>query len=75
MLRFLRLKRQPYIVSCFFFFFTLLKILPQYDIIYARDFHTVIIALLPRLIFRKKLVFEINGIANEEQKLKERFMF
>jgi glycosyltransferase involved in cell wall biosynthesis len=28
------------------------------------------IALLPRLIFRKKLVFEINGLASEEQKLK-----
>jgi glycosyltransferase involved in cell wall biosynthesis len=51
-------------------FLYLLKILPQYDIIYARDFHTVIIALLPRIIFKKKLVFEINGIAHEEQKLK-----
>jgi len=47
-----------------------LKILPHHDIIYARDYHTVMIALFPRLIFKKKLVLEINGIANEEQRLK-----
>jgi glycosyltransferase involved in cell wall biosynthesis len=47
-----------------------LWILPQYDIIYARDYHTVIAALFPRLLFKKNLVFEINGIANEEQRLK-----
>jgi len=70
MLRLFRLKKQPYIVSSIFLFIYLLKILPQYDIIYARDYHTVMIALFPRLIFKKKLVFEINGIANEEQRLK-----
>jgi glycosyltransferase involved in cell wall biosynthesis len=70
LLRFLRLKRQPYWVSSIFLFLHLLKILHQYDIIYARDFHTVIIALFPRLIFKKKLIFEVNGIANEEQGLK-----
>ena len=71
MLRLFRLKKQPYIVSLVFLFLYLLRILPQYDIIYARDYHTVIIALFPRLIFKKKLVFEINGIANEEQKLEK----
>ena len=70
MLRLFRLKKQPYIVSLIFLFLYLLRILPQYDIIYARDYHTVMIALFPRLIFKKKLVFEINGIANEEQRLK-----
>jgi glycosyltransferase involved in cell wall biosynthesis len=74
-LRLLRVKKQPYIASLVFLFLYLLRILRQYDIIYARDFHTVIIALLPRLIFRKKLVFEINGIANEERRLKRDSLF
>jgi hypothetical protein len=39
-------------------------------VIYARDYHTALIALLPRLIFKKKLIFEINGLASEEQLLK-----
>jgi len=69
-LRLLGLKKQPHIVSLVFLFFYLLKILPQYDIIYARDYHTVIAALFPRLLFKKKLIFEINGIAHEEQSLK-----
>ena len=71
MLRLLMLKRQPHIASLLFLLLYLIKILPQYDIIYARDFHAVIIAQLPRLVFRKKLVFEINGIANEEWRLKK----
>ena len=75
LLRLFRLKKQPYLFSLIFLFLYLIKILPQYDIIYARDFHTAIIALLPRLIFRKKLVFEINGIANEEQRLKGDSLF
>jgi len=68
--RFLGIKRQPYIISSVILFIYLLKVLPKYDIIFARDYHTVIIALLPRIIFKKKLIFEINGLANEEQKLK-----
>jgi len=70
LLKFFKLKKQPYLISSIFLFFYLFKILPRYDIIYARDYHTVIIALIPRIIFKKKLVFEINGLANEEQKLK-----
>jgi glycosyltransferase involved in cell wall biosynthesis len=70
MLRLLMLKRQPHIASLLFLLIYLIRILPQYDIIYAREFHGVIVALLPRLIFGKKLVFEINGIANEERRLK-----
>ncbi len=69
-LRSLRLKRQPHIASLLFLFGCLIKILPQYDMIYAREFHAVIIAQLARLFFRKKLVFEMNGIASEEWRLK-----
>ena len=68
--RFLGLKRQPYFISSIFLFLHLLKILPGYDIIYVREYHTVTTALFPRFIFGKKLVFEVNGLANEEQKLK-----
>src|SRR4030043_2461173 len=56
--------------SSLFLLISLFAKLPRYDVIYARDYHTVMIALLPRLIFKKKLVFEINGLANEEQRLK-----
>ena len=70
MLRLFRLKKQPLIISSIILFLYLFRNLPQYDTIHARDYHTVIIALLPRLIFRKKLLFEINGIAHEEQSLK-----
>jgi glycosyltransferase involved in cell wall biosynthesis len=70
MLRLLMLKRQPHIASLLFLLLYLIKVLPQYDIIYAREFNAVIVAQLPRLIFRKKLIFEINGIANEEWMLK-----
>jgi len=71
----LRLKRQPYIFSSVLLFCYLLKILPLYDLIYARDFHTVLIALFPRLLFRKKLIYEINGIAHEEQALKGKSIY
>jgi glycosyltransferase involved in cell wall biosynthesis len=63
-------RRQPYFISSVLLFFYLIKVLPRYDILYARDYHTVLIALIPRIIFNKRLVFEINGIANEEWKLK-----
>lgn len=74
-LRFLGIKRQPYLISLFFLFLYLILHLPTYDVIYARDFHTVIVALLPRLVLRKRLVFEMNGIANEEEKLKGQSVF
>lgn len=68
--KFLGFKKQPHIISSVFLLIYLLKTLSRYDVIYARDYHTVIIALFPRIIFKKKLVFEINGVANEEQRLK-----
>lgn len=73
--KYLRRKGTSYLISSVFLFLTLLRILRQYDIIYARDFHTVIIALIPRLVFKKKLVFEINGLASEEQGLKRQSLF
>ena len=72
LLKLFRFKKQPYIISSIFLFIYLLRTLSRYDIIYARDYHTVIAAYFPRVLFKKKLVFEINGIANEEQKLKSR---
>ncbi|MBM4306643.1 MAG: glycosyltransferase family 4 protein [Deltaproteobacteria bacterium] len=62
-------------LSSFFLWFSIFRKLPQYDVIYARDYHVAIIALLPRLLFSKRLVCEINGLANEEQKLKSRSIF
>ena len=70
LLNFINFIKKSYFISSLLLFLHLFKIIRHYDIIYARDFHTVIIALIPRLIFKKKLVFEINGIANEEQRLK-----
>lgn len=70
LLKLLGLKKQPYIISSFFLFLYLLIVLPRYDIIYARDYHTAIIAYLPRILFKKRLVYEINGLASEEEKLK-----
>jgi glycosyltransferase involved in cell wall biosynthesis len=75
LLRLFKLKKQPYFISSIFLFLYLIKILPEYDVIYGREFHTVIIALLPRLIFGRKLVFEVNGIANEERRLKSDSLF
>jgi len=68
--KFLSPKKKAYVVSSILLFLALIRIVRKYDIIYARDFHAVIIAFLPRLMFGRKLVFEINGLANEEQKLK-----
>ena len=68
--KFLSPPKKSYVVSSILLFLTLIETLRKYDVIYARDFHTVIVALLPRLMFRRKLVFEINGLANEEQQLR-----
>jgi glycosyltransferase involved in cell wall biosynthesis len=70
LLRLFKLTKQPHFVSTIVLFIYLLKILPKYDVLYGREYHITMTALLPRLIFQKKLVFEINGIAHEEQRLK-----
>lgn len=61
--------RHSMMVSLFFLLFYLLRKASSYDVIYARDYHTAVFAIIPCLIFRKKIVYEINGIASEEQKL------
>jgi glycosyltransferase involved in cell wall biosynthesis len=40
--------------------------LSAYDIVYARDYHVAVVCLLPAMLFRKRLVYEINGLASEE---------
>jgi starch synthase len=75
LLKFFELKKQPYLISSIFLFFYLFKTLPRYDMIYARDYHTTIIAFLPRILFNKKLVFEMNGFASEEEGLKGNSFF
>jgi glycosyltransferase involved in cell wall biosynthesis len=70
LLKLFNFKKQPHIVSAMVLFIYLLKILRKYDLIYSREYYVSIAALLPRLIFKRKLVFEMNGIANEEQRLK-----
>jgi glycosyltransferase involved in cell wall biosynthesis len=67
----LRLKQKSYFISAVALFLYLFKAIPQSDVIYAREFYAVLIALLPRFLFKRKLVFEINGLANEEQKLRD----
>jgi len=68
--RFSGTRNQPHLISAVFLFIYLPRVLHKYDVIYARDYHTVILALLSRIIFKKKLVFEINGLASEEQRLR-----
>ncbi len=70
-LRLIKLNNQPYIISSFFLLIYLIRILPRYDIIYAGEYNAVIIAYLRRHLYQKKVIFEINGLANEEQKLKD----
>jgi glycosyltransferase involved in cell wall biosynthesis len=60
-----------YFVSGFLLLFRLFKIIDRYDLVYARDYHATVLAYLPCLLFQKKLIFEINGLANEEQRLKK----
>jgi len=74
-LKFFRLKKQPHLISSIFLFLYLLKMLRGYDIIYARDSHTAVIAFLPRILFNKKLILEMNGFASEEEGLKGNFFF
>jgi glycosyltransferase involved in cell wall biosynthesis len=64
------LKRKSYFISSVLLFLYLLKALPRSEVIYAREFYAVLAVLLPHFLFKKKLVFEINGLASEEQKLK-----
>ena len=74
-LKFLGPTRKLYFISAVWLFIYLFKVLSQYDVIYVREFYASVIALLPRLLYHKKIIYEINGLANEEQKLKSRSIF
>ncbi len=56
-------------VSLFFLLFYLFRKVSNYDIIYARDYHAATMAIFPRVLFKKRIVYEINGLASEEHKL------
>lgn len=51
------------------FFFAHLY-LHSHDVAYARDYHVALICTLPKLLLRRKLVYEINGLASEEWSMK-----
>jgi glycosyltransferase involved in cell wall biosynthesis len=70
-IRFLGLKKKSYFISLVSLFLHLLRVLPRSDVIYAREYYAVLVALLPRLLFKRKLIFEMNGLASEEQKLRD----
>ncbi len=70
LIKFLGLKKKSYFISLVALFLYLFKVIPRFEVIYAREFYVVLVALLPRLLFKRKLVFEINGLASEEQKLR-----
>jgi alpha-maltose-1-phosphate synthase len=52
--------------------FYLLRNLSRYDVIYARDYHAALLSYPPSVLFRKKLVWEINGLAPEERRMRGR---
>jgi glycosyltransferase involved in cell wall biosynthesis len=58
--------RHSMFLALFTLLFSLMRKMPKYDVVYARDYHAAAIALLPALVYRKKVVFEINGLASEE---------
>jgi len=49
--------------------------LPSHAVIYARDYHVAVMCLLPKLALRKRLVYEINGLASEEWLMKGNTIF
>jgi glycosyltransferase involved in cell wall biosynthesis len=62
-------KRHSMLVSLFSLLFYLFRKVSSYDVIYVRDYHAAAIALFQRVFYKKRIVFEINGLANEEQRL------
>lgn len=42
----------------------------SHDLVYARDYHVALACTLARTIFRKPLIYEINGIPSEEWLMK-----
>jgi glycosyltransferase involved in cell wall biosynthesis len=70
LMRFLGLRKKSYFISLVALFLYLFEVIPRSEVIYTREFYAALVALLSRLLFKKKLVFEINGLASEEQKLR-----
>lgn len=64
------LRKKSYFISLVALFLYLFEVIPRSEVIYTREFYVALVALLSRLLFKKKLVFEINGLASEEQKLR-----
>jgi glycosyltransferase involved in cell wall biosynthesis len=52
-------------------FFVTNLYLPSHDLIYARDYHVAFMCVLPKLVLRRKLVYEINGLASQEWLMKD----
>jgi glycosyltransferase involved in cell wall biosynthesis len=61
--------RHSMLVSLFFLLFYLFRKVSSYDVIYVRDYHAAVIALFQRVFYKKRIVFEVNGLASEEQRL------
>lgn len=61
--------RHSMLVSLFSLPFYLFRKVSSYDVIYARDYHAAAMAIFPRILFNKRIVFEVNGLASEEQRL------
>jgi glycosyltransferase involved in cell wall biosynthesis len=53
---------QVFLLSCFY--------LPSHDLVYARDYHVALMCLLPKMLVKRRLVYEINGLASEEWMMK-----
>jgi glycosyltransferase involved in cell wall biosynthesis len=54
---------QVFLLSCFY--------LPSHDLVYARDYHVALMCLLPKTLVKRRLVYEINGLASEEWMMKD----
>jgi starch synthase len=54
---------QVFLLSCFY--------LPSHDLVYARDYHVALMCLLPKMLVKRRLVYEINGLASEEWMMKD----
>jgi glycosyltransferase involved in cell wall biosynthesis len=44
--------------------------LPFHDLAYARDFHVTLACLIPKIVYGKRLIYEVNGVASEEWLMK-----
>lgn len=59
------------LVSAVILILYLFKLMKSYDVVYARDYHATIVGLIPKILFHKPIIFEVNGLAHIEQALKK----